>query len=361
MKYFIFLVLFSGSVFAQNCADIEDKLARLDCYDSKDKNNEVDPFILELRKPMVELLKNPDSAQFRDEVIYRNDILEANVLCGELNAHNSWGAYTGFSPFITFKSKAYSIDATNRTLVKLLCKDTLISDFPGAVVKNEDSYIELARTMVSLNIDLGFLSVYKDEFLKPLGDYNAACGLINYPYLKSGYTGYKRYLMAGVGAIRDRGGDSGSKSFDDVYELFCGENSKHMETYNGWYLINRGSSPNIVTVQDNSALVLSCVDGEPVLDLYTEKGIFLNKEEIENDSVDEKYRAETVDPTSMSINIQKRSGKSFLKDFSVNKETVLKINYTDKITFDTKGFASSIDEFKLNCPEYNWKKNWDNR
>jgi hypothetical protein len=47
----------------------------------------------ELRQPVVLLLKDPASAQFRNEV--RN----GNILCGEINAKNSSGGYVGFQRF----------------------------------------------------------------------------------------------------------------------------------------------------------------------------------------------------------------------------------------------------------------------
>jgi len=40
------------------------------------------------------VLKDPDSAQFRNIVI-----LESGTVCGEVNAKNSFGGYTGFDKF----------------------------------------------------------------------------------------------------------------------------------------------------------------------------------------------------------------------------------------------------------------------
>lgn len=49
----------------------------------------------QLRKPMVDGLKDPDSAQFRNQFPGRQS------LCGEINARNGLGGYTGFSRFIS--------------------------------------------------------------------------------------------------------------------------------------------------------------------------------------------------------------------------------------------------------------------
>lgn len=50
------------------------------------------------RTPMTRLLKDPDSAQFRDE-----RLTPAGVLCGEVNAKNSMGGYIGFRKYISIQ------------------------------------------------------------------------------------------------------------------------------------------------------------------------------------------------------------------------------------------------------------------
>lgn len=45
------------------------------------------------------LLKDPDSAQFRN-VHIGIDILGNKKVCGEINAKNAFGGYTGFTPFV---------------------------------------------------------------------------------------------------------------------------------------------------------------------------------------------------------------------------------------------------------------------
>jgi hypothetical protein len=52
------------------------------------------PYIQALK----EKLKDPDSAQFRN-LWFGSDKQYGNSLCGEMNAKNSYGGYTGFYPF----------------------------------------------------------------------------------------------------------------------------------------------------------------------------------------------------------------------------------------------------------------------
>lgn len=43
-------------------------------------------------------LKDPSSARFREIVAYRTSAGDT-IICGEVNAKNSYGAYAGFEPF----------------------------------------------------------------------------------------------------------------------------------------------------------------------------------------------------------------------------------------------------------------------
>lgn len=49
------------------------------------------------REPLISLLKDPASAQTRNE-----RITKAGVLCGEVNAKNSMGGYVGFKKYISY-------------------------------------------------------------------------------------------------------------------------------------------------------------------------------------------------------------------------------------------------------------------
>lgn len=55
--------------------------------------------ISELRKPLLAQLFDPDSAQFRNEVLYSNWTTDGSAMCGEVNAKNQAGGYVGFQPF----------------------------------------------------------------------------------------------------------------------------------------------------------------------------------------------------------------------------------------------------------------------
>jgi len=51
--------------------------------------------IPKMRGPILMQLKDPGSAQFANEFIS-----PSKALCGQVNAKNGFGAYTGFEPFI---------------------------------------------------------------------------------------------------------------------------------------------------------------------------------------------------------------------------------------------------------------------
>ena len=56
----------------------------------------------ELRKPILERLNDPDSAQFRNEWLlfgWSEWSVKGNILCGEVNAKNRMGGYAGYVKF----------------------------------------------------------------------------------------------------------------------------------------------------------------------------------------------------------------------------------------------------------------------
>jgi len=59
------------------------------------------------RAPMVALLKDPASAQTRNE-----RITKAGVLCGEVNAKNSMGGYVGFKKYISYGPQSNYVEGT---------------------------------------------------------------------------------------------------------------------------------------------------------------------------------------------------------------------------------------------------------
>lgn len=55
--------------------------------------------VSEYRVPVLSQLKDPDSAQFRNEIVISPWGLANSVLCGEVNAKNSMGGYVGYRSF----------------------------------------------------------------------------------------------------------------------------------------------------------------------------------------------------------------------------------------------------------------------
>ncbi len=55
--------------------------------------------IHDARKPVLAKLNDPDSAKFRDERYIGNWQPGDGMLCGELNAKNAMGGYTGYQKF----------------------------------------------------------------------------------------------------------------------------------------------------------------------------------------------------------------------------------------------------------------------
>lgn len=65
-------------------------------------NNDESTFIDKGKKAVVDLLKDPDSARFKD-VFYKEPKEPGGfpVICGSVNARNSYGGYSGYSRFIS--------------------------------------------------------------------------------------------------------------------------------------------------------------------------------------------------------------------------------------------------------------------
>jgi len=53
----------------------------------------------QLRRPVLALLSDPDSAQFRSERLFSGWTLDNSALCGEVNTRNRMGGYVGYAHF----------------------------------------------------------------------------------------------------------------------------------------------------------------------------------------------------------------------------------------------------------------------
>ena len=77
--------------------DIQDTFIGLNSILLKDRKDEE---IIKLAQESVKgELKDPDSANFRNEKIIRNE--KGLYVCGEVNAKNSYGGYVGFMPYFS--------------------------------------------------------------------------------------------------------------------------------------------------------------------------------------------------------------------------------------------------------------------
>lgn len=55
--------------------------------------------IHQLRKPVLAELSDPDSALFKNERVFGNWSEASSILCGQINAKNKMGGYTGYNWF----------------------------------------------------------------------------------------------------------------------------------------------------------------------------------------------------------------------------------------------------------------------
>lgn len=100
----LFILLLSTNVFSQDCSKIEDSLERLRCYDGTNKISQEKETSVEkapndevtiAREKIKQHLKDPFSAVFSAEKVI-DGTGEKKVVCGKVNAKNSYGGFTGF-------------------------------------------------------------------------------------------------------------------------------------------------------------------------------------------------------------------------------------------------------------------------
>lgn len=104
MKNYIYLILilFSIKCNAQDCSNIENDIERLKCFDKHHSTKtEISSVIISARDKAVEQFKDPESASFRDEIIYRSNS-SIPIVCGKVNGKNSYGAFVGFKRYLSY-------------------------------------------------------------------------------------------------------------------------------------------------------------------------------------------------------------------------------------------------------------------
>lgn len=81
--------------------------------------------VVELRKPVLADLTDPDSAIFRNERIAGNWLPSGSMLCNEVNAKNRMGGYVGYVPFTSWGGKLADIGSNESMaeVVKAQCED----------------------------------------------------------------------------------------------------------------------------------------------------------------------------------------------------------------------------------------------
>lgn len=73
------------------------------------------PLAVELRKQLLEALRDPVSTQFRREFISAaEDDKPIKSLCGELNTKNGYGGYVGFTRFVVTTDGVMVLEADER-------------------------------------------------------------------------------------------------------------------------------------------------------------------------------------------------------------------------------------------------------
>jgi hypothetical protein len=86
-------------------------------------DNEVAYSLSRSRDAVLRQLRDPASAQFRNVAVVRAKQGLSWAFCGEVNAKNGFGGYTGFVPFYTVAESAYVLgnDRIFERMFKLYC------------------------------------------------------------------------------------------------------------------------------------------------------------------------------------------------------------------------------------------------
>lgn len=82
-------------------------------------------FVSSAKRALTKDFKDPDGAKYRDLAVYRELDGKDLYLCGEVNAKNSYGAFTGYTPFFSsldhVRLKEGSDDSLFEALKKAAC------------------------------------------------------------------------------------------------------------------------------------------------------------------------------------------------------------------------------------------------
>ncbi|MEW2741583.1 hypothetical protein ABZ131_20700 [Providencia rettgeri] len=129
-------------------------LALVGCKPSdKDITNSV-------QEQMNRSLKDPTSSLYRDVVVYRDGDNSAYV-CGEVNAKNNYGAYTGFEPFVSkviingdkiIPLTGYLDEYTLDFFAPLVCAYQGIKEANDELLRRENEEIELKKAAIELEV-----------------------------------------------------------------------------------------------------------------------------------------------------------------------------------------------------------------
>ncbi len=92
----------------------------------------------EARAYIANTLKDPESTQFR------NEVFKDNVLCGELNSKNSYGAYVGFKKFISGREPM---------------RNTQFGGVEGDAIQGKNAVLDIDKLLIASSIKTRLLTV----------------------------------------------------------------------------------------------------------------------------------------------------------------------------------------------------------
>lgn len=77
-----------------------------------------------LRQPVLEQLKDPDSAKFRNEKVHGGWTVGTSFLCGEVNAKTPMGGYAGYKKFWAAKGMPADVEADDisKSMITAQCE-----------------------------------------------------------------------------------------------------------------------------------------------------------------------------------------------------------------------------------------------